>query len=161
MVSKPWLFFYPNIPILSTIPNLLLAFSVHLMNCYFSDFWYSHVTEKRTSEGRNAICEKSRTSCGSKVHYGNRWRNRWLNIWKRITQNIVNSRWKQWELWTKIQHCGYWYFPAEEPESHQVHQGWFLYNVTLSYFFDRRLSRLSAHFRSWLTTLYYCVGFLF
>ena len=35
-------------PILSTIPNLLHTFSVHLMNCYFSDFWYSHVTEKRT-----------------------------------------------------------------------------------------------------------------
>ena len=22
--------------------------TVHLMNCYFPDFWYSHVTEKRT-----------------------------------------------------------------------------------------------------------------
>ena len=61
-------FFYPNIPLLSTIPNLHHSFSVHLMNCYFPDFWYSHVTEKRTSEGRNAICEKSRISCGSKVH---------------------------------------------------------------------------------------------
>ena len=48
-----WLFFYPNFPILSTIPNLLHAFSVHLLNCYFPDFWYSHVTEKRTSEERN------------------------------------------------------------------------------------------------------------
>ena len=55
-----WLFSSPDFPILSTIPNLLHAFSVHLMNCYFPDFWYSHVTEKRTSEGRNAICEKSR-----------------------------------------------------------------------------------------------------
>ena len=34
--------------LLSTIPNFLHVFSVHLMNCYFSDFWYSHVTEKRT-----------------------------------------------------------------------------------------------------------------
>ena len=59
-------------PLLSTITNLLHAFSVHLMNCYFPDFWYSRVTEKRTSEGRNAIWEKSRTSCGNKVHYGNR-----------------------------------------------------------------------------------------
>ena len=49
-------------PLLSTIPNLLPTFSVHLMNCYFHDFWYSHVTEKRTSEGRNAIYERSRTS---------------------------------------------------------------------------------------------------
>lgn len=30
-----------------------------MMNCYFPDFWYSHVIEKRTSEGRNAICEKT------------------------------------------------------------------------------------------------------
>ena len=29
MVPNPWLFFYPNIPLLSTIPNLLHAFSVH------------------------------------------------------------------------------------------------------------------------------------
>ena len=68
-------------PILSTIPNLLHAFSVHLMNRYFPDFWYSHVTEKKTSEGRNAICEKSRISYGSKVHDGNWWRNGWLSIW--------------------------------------------------------------------------------
>ena len=45
---EPWLFFYANIPLLSTILNLLHAFSVHIMNCYFPDFWYSHVTEKRT-----------------------------------------------------------------------------------------------------------------
>ena len=62
-------------PLLSTIPSLPHAFSVYLMNRYFPDFWYSHVTEKKTSEGRNAICEKSRTSCGNKVHYGNQWRN--------------------------------------------------------------------------------------
>ena len=47
--------FTPIFPLLSTIPNLPHSFSVHLMNCYFPDFWYSHVTEKRTSEGRNAI----------------------------------------------------------------------------------------------------------
>ena len=34
-------------PLLSTIPNPLTAFSVHLMNYYFPDFWYSHATEKR------------------------------------------------------------------------------------------------------------------
>ena len=68
MVPKPWLFFYPFPSHMSTIPNLHHSFSVHLMNCYFPGFWYSHVTEKRTSEGRNAICEKSRISCGSKVH---------------------------------------------------------------------------------------------
>ena len=62
-------------PLMSTIPNPHRSFLVHLMNCYFPDFWYSHVTEKRTSEGRNAICEKNRISYGSKVHYGNRWRN--------------------------------------------------------------------------------------
>ena len=44
-------------PLMSTIPNPHHSFLVHLMNCYFPDFWYSHVTEKRTSEGRNAICE--------------------------------------------------------------------------------------------------------
>ena len=38
-------YFYSDIPILSTIPNLLHVFSVYLMNCYFSDFWYRHVTE--------------------------------------------------------------------------------------------------------------------
>ena len=81
--QKPWLFFFSDFPILSTIPNLLHAFSVHLMNCYFTDFWYSHVTEKKTSEGRNAICEKNRISYGSKVHCGNRWRNGWLSIWKK------------------------------------------------------------------------------
>ena len=66
----PWLFFYPDIPILSTIPNLLHAFSVHLLNCYFPDFWYSHVTEKRTSEGRNAICEKAGYHVGAKYIMG-------------------------------------------------------------------------------------------
>ena len=40
-----WLF-------MSTIPSISHSFSVHLMNCYFPNFWYSHVTEKRTSEGR-------------------------------------------------------------------------------------------------------------
>ena len=45
---KPWLFFCSDIPILSTIPNLIHVFSAHLMNCYFPDFWYSHATEKRT-----------------------------------------------------------------------------------------------------------------
>ena len=34
--------------LMSTIPNPHHSFSVHLMNCYFPDFWYSHVTEKRT-----------------------------------------------------------------------------------------------------------------
>ena len=78
----------------STIPNLLHAFSIHLMNCYFPDFWYSHVTEKRTSEGRNAICEKSRTSCGSKVHFGNRWRNGWLSIWIVTTLFFIDGHTK-------------------------------------------------------------------
>ena len=78
-------------PILSTIPNLLLAFSVHLMNRYFPDFWYSHVTEKKTSEERNAICEKSRISYGSKVHDGNWWRNGWLSIWIVITLFFVDG----------------------------------------------------------------------
>ena len=68
VMAEPWLFFFLNIPLLSTIPNLLHAFSVHLMNCYFPDFWYSHVTEKRTSEGRNAICEKSRFRIISNFH---------------------------------------------------------------------------------------------
>ena len=40
--------FAPIFPILSTIPNLLCAFSVHLMNCYFPIFWYSHEIEKNT-----------------------------------------------------------------------------------------------------------------
>ena len=43
---EPWLFFYPDFPILSTIPNLLHVFSVHLMNCFFSDFWSYHIAEK-------------------------------------------------------------------------------------------------------------------
>lgn len=34
--------------LMSTIPNLLHVFSVHLLNCYFPNFWYSHVTEKNT-----------------------------------------------------------------------------------------------------------------
>ena len=65
-MAQAMTFFYPNFPLLSTIPNLLHAFSVHLMNCYFLDFWYSHVTEKRTSEGRNAICEKIEYYMGTK-----------------------------------------------------------------------------------------------
>ncbi len=36
------------IPLLSTIPNFPHSFSVHLMNCYFANFWYSRVTEKNT-----------------------------------------------------------------------------------------------------------------
>ena len=48
MATKPWLFFFPKIPLLSTIPNLPHSFSVHLMNCYFQNFWYSRVTEKNT-----------------------------------------------------------------------------------------------------------------
>ena len=52
-LSYAMAFLLPHFFHVSTIPNLLHAFSVHLMNCYFHDFWYSHVTEKRTSEERN------------------------------------------------------------------------------------------------------------
>ncbi len=63
-------------PILSTIPNLLHTFSVHLMNCYFSDFWYSHVTEKRTLRREKCNMRKKQDI-----------------IWKQST------RWKLVEKW--------------------------------------------------------------
>ena len=43
---EPWLFFYPNIPILATIPTHPTLFSVHLLNCYFPDFSACHIAEK-------------------------------------------------------------------------------------------------------------------
>ena len=45
-MARTMAFFTPIFPLLSIIPNLLHAFSVHLMNCYFPDFWYSHTPEK-------------------------------------------------------------------------------------------------------------------
>lgn len=38
----------PIFPLLSTIPNLIHVFSVHLMDCYFPDFWYYHTAEKQS-----------------------------------------------------------------------------------------------------------------
>ena len=94
VMAQTMAFLFFQYPLLSTIPSIPHAFSVYLMNRYFPDFWYSHVTEKKTSEGRNAICEKSRTSCGNKVHYGNQWRNGWLSIWIITTLFFIDGHTK-------------------------------------------------------------------
>ena len=57
-------------PLLSTISNLLHAFSVYLMNCYFPDFWYSQVTEKRTSEGKMQYEKEAGHHVGTKYTMG-------------------------------------------------------------------------------------------
>ena len=50
-------FSFSNFPyyLLSQIPPL---FSVHLMNCYFPDFWYSHVTERELQKGEMQYAKK-------------------------------------------------------------------------------------------------------
>ena len=35
-------------PYIVYYPNLLYAFSVHLLNCYFPDFWYYHTLKKQS-----------------------------------------------------------------------------------------------------------------
>ena len=57
-------------PLMSTIPNPHHSFLVHLMNCYFPDFWYSHVTEKRISEGRKQYAKKTGYYVGAKYTLG-------------------------------------------------------------------------------------------
>ena len=72
--------------LLSTIPNSHHSFSVHLVNCYFPDFGYSHVTEKRTLEGRNAICEKSRMLSHSFLLTNTQW----SYVKKKYKLNVTN-----------------------------------------------------------------------
>lgn len=42
------LFFCYDIPILSTIPNLILIFLIYRMKCYFLNVWYYHTLKKQS-----------------------------------------------------------------------------------------------------------------
>lgn len=93
MVKSPG-FSFTYFPILSTIPNLHPSFSVHLMNCYFPNLWYSHVTEKRTSEGRIANIRKMQDIMWEQSTL-------WESVEKRVTKYLKKNHSEYRELQVK------------------------------------------------------------
>ena len=70
------------------------VFSVHLMNCYFPNLWYSHVTEKRTSEGRIANIRKMQDIMWEQSTL-------WESVEKRVTKYLKKNHSEYRELQVK------------------------------------------------------------